>query len=340
MSAPLSLVRRPFAWWTRFWFDEVDARVLGLMRITIGVIALWTHITLFPELTHVLGQNAELFSSSAHGHWTTWSLYDAIGDPDELHRIHTLLILPYVLFILGIGGRASTIAMFVVLASLHHGNTWMLNAGDRLTRLSVFMMLFVPHTRGWSVDAWVMRKLGRPLRAVVPMTTHRLVQIQLAWMYMATGIAKWDGAHWHRGTALYYTLNVEVFQRFPDLVSPEFFASWPVYALTVAGTVVTLYWELLFPLLMLWRPTRIAALVLGVCIHSGIALMMMVASFSFATLWGYLAYVDPRRLSRLCDRVEELLGLRERGAPSTWARVRELDGDAAPPSDATSAAPA
>ena len=218
MSAPLSLVRRPFAWWTRFWFDEVDARVLGLMRITIGVIALWTHITLFPELTHVLGQNAELFSSSAHGHWTTWSLYDAIGDPDELHRIHTLLILPYVLFILGIGGRASTIAMFVVLASLHHGNTWMLNAGDRLTRLSVFTCSSCPHPLvGGRLG---MRKLGRPLRAVVPMTTHRLVQIQLAWMYMATGIAKGMGRTGTAGRRC-TTRSTSRSSSFPDLVSPN-----------------------------------------------------------------------------------------------------------------------
>jgi hypothetical protein len=320
--------------WQRFWFAGVDARILGLMRILLGLIALSTHLTLYGELPFVLGPQAELFSSSSLHSWTNFSIYDQVESVEALRHLHTLFLIPLVMMILGVGGRLGCVGVLLWYMSLHHGNTWMLNAGDRLVRLSCFAMIFTAHTSAWSIDAWVMRKLGRPMRRMLPMTTHRLVQIQIAWMYIATGVAKWEGAHWHRGTALYYTMNTEVFQRFPGLLSYEFFASWPVYIILVIGTFVTLYWELLFPALVLWRPTRILALCIGVFVHTGIATTMMVASFSFASLWGYIAYLDADRLSRLFDRVERRLGL----APPEAEPAPEAVST--PPPDARSAAPA
>lgn len=316
--------------WRRFWFAGVDARILGLMRILLGFIALSVHLTLYEELQWVLGPQSELFSKSAMHGWTAYSFYDHVESVAELRQLHTLFLIPIVMMILGLGGRLGALGVLVWYMSLHHGNTWMLNAGDRLVRLSVLAMLFTAHSRAWSLDSLVLRKVGIRLPRVVPMTTHRMVQIQIAWMYIATGIAKWEGAHWHRGTALYYTMNTEVFQRFPELLDYGFFASWPVYVTLVIGTYVTLYWELLFPALVLWRPTRILALWIGVFVHIGIALTMMVASFSFASLWGYIAFLDPRRLSGLLDRFERAVGLPQVDDPAP----------ATPPPDARSAAPA
>lgn len=318
------------AGWRRFWFEGVDARILGLMRILLGLIALTVHLTLYEELQWVLGPQSELFSKSSFHGWTAYSVYDHVQSVDELRQVHTLFLVPILMMIFGLGGRLGALGVLLMYMSLHHGNTWMLNAGDRLVRLSVLAMLFTAHTRAWSLDSLLLRKLGFRLSRTVPMTTHRLVQIQIAWMYVATGIAKWEGAHWHRGTALYYAMNSEVFQRFPDWVSFGFFASWPVYVTLVVGTYVTLYWELLFPVLVLWRPTRIVALVTGLFIHVGIALTMMVASFSFVSMWGYLTFVNPRRLSGLLDRFERAVGLPAVDDP----------GAATPPPDGRSAAPA
>ena len=54
---------------------------------------------------------------------------------------------------------------------------------------------------------------------------------------------------------------------------------------------MTLGWEAAFGLLVLWRPTRIAALAIGVLVHGGIFALMMVGSFSLAMLWCYQAFL-------------------------------------------------
>lgn len=304
----LRILRRPLDWWNRFWFAGVDARIVAVMRITLGIIGLYTHLMIFPELDAVLGVNAELATSSHSSDWTRYSIYDGL-EGDALHQMHALAAVPYVMMIFGLGGRLGTLGMVLAYMSLHHGNTWMLNAGDRLVRLSAFALLLTPNTRAYSLDALLARAVGWKLPRVVPMATHRMVQIQLAWMYIATGIAKFEGGHWHRGTAVYYAMNCEVFQRFPGTFDHTFFAAWPIYIPLFVGTFVTLWWELLFPALVLWRPTRIAALVLGVFIHGGIALFMLVASFSFASVWAYLAFLRPAWVSAQLDRMERALGL-------------------------------
>ena len=322
MQAMMHAFRMPFGWWNRFWFAGVDARVVALMRISMGIIGLYTHLMIFPELDAVLGNNAELASTSHASDWTRYSIYNGL-EGDALHQMHALAAVPFVLMILGLGGRVGTLGMVLVYMSLHHGNTWMLNAGDRLVRLSAFALLLTPNTRAYSVDALLARAVGWTRPAVVSMATHRMVQIQLAWMYVATGIAKFEGSHWHRGTAVYYAMNCEVFQRFPGTFDHTFFAAWPIYIPLVVGTFVTLWWELLFPAFMLWRPTRIAALALGVAIHGGIALFMLVASFSFASVWAYLAFLDDRWVGRHLDRLERRLGFARPAPPHPAAPAGE-----------------
>ncbi len=296
--------------WNRFWFAPSDARPVGIMRILLGIIAIWTHLSLLDELPHILGPDAELWQPLSAIRWASFSFYDHVTSTDQLYGLHIALVLPLVLFTVGLGGRFSNLMALVVLASVHHGNTWMLNAGDRLVRLWMLSMLFVPATRAFSLDAWILRKLGRSPKATLPVVTQRLVQIQLAWMYMATGLAKAEGSTWHDGTAVYYALNAEVFQRFPGLLPDTVLAWWPIYAFLALGTWVTLIWEIGFPFMVLWRPTRLLALALGVFIHGGIAAGMMVASFSFASVWGYWAFLDQDKLSAYIDKALARVGIR------------------------------
>ena len=174
-----------------------------------------------------------------------------------------------------------------------HCNGLAQNGGDRLLRMWTLCLLAAPCTHAVSVDAWWARRRGRPLPATVHGLSVRLVQVQLSWMYLTTGLAKLGGAPWRGGDALYYALLAEHFQRVGGLFQADWLGSGLPYRLTQAGTAVTLLFEAGFPLLVAWRRTRWATLAVGVALHLGIFATMMVGMFSVASLWGYLAFALP-----------------------------------------------
>ncbi len=57
------------------------------------------------------------------------------------------------------------------------------------------------------------------------------------------------------------------------------------------GRAIRLYWDVGFWLLVLWRPTRWAALAVGVFMHIGTHVFLMVAYFPIVSVWAYLAYL-------------------------------------------------
>jgi hypothetical protein len=63
------------------------------------------------------------------------------------------------------------------------------------------------------------------------------------------------------------------------------------YWLTQGMTWLVLAWECLFPLLVLWRPTRLAALWVGVAFHLGIWASLELGGFGPYMLCLYLPLV-------------------------------------------------
>jgi hypothetical protein len=297
MTGPLA---RAWRWWDDLWFGQVDARLLGLFRIALGLTLAFTHLCLLPEIEHLLGSGAALWADKGD-RWWEYSVYDGIADLGTLRAVHVGLAVPPLLMALGIGGRLSTLASYLSLVMVVHANSAMLNSGDLLLRQWNLILLVAPATRALSVDAWVAARRGRPLPAVAPRLALRLVQLQLAWMYFDTGLAKMLGDEWTSGRATYYALHVERLQRFPDHTTA--IMGWaPVIYGSAVMTYITVYWELLWPLLVLWRPTRRLAIALGLLIHGGIAATLMVAQFSAAATMGYLAYLDPDRVGAWLHR--------------------------------------
>ena len=44
--------------WSDYWFAGVDARSAGVMRLTLGVLLVWGHLALWPELEQIIGPAA------------------------------------------------------------------------------------------------------------------------------------------------------------------------------------------------------------------------------------------------------------------------------------------
>ena len=289
--------------------DPVDPYAVGVMRVALGLLLLSGHAWLWPEVDRLLGPEADIpFSaiqgwSAAHRH----SLYNLVETAAQARALHVAGFVVFGLFTIGWQSRIMGVLSLVLLVSVHQRMPWMQHGGDRLLRLWTLYLCFVPCGAALSVDAWWARRRGRPA-PVLPAVAHRLVQVQLCVMYGMTALAKASGSQWLAGTALYYALAVPHFQRLPAL-SEALVESGLVQVVLVGATWLTLAWEAAFPLLVWFRRTRPAMLWLGVLVHGGIFLLMTVGSFSPASLWAYLAFVEPQRLGALGRRLEAALGL-------------------------------
>jgi hypothetical protein len=178
------------------------------------------------------------------------------------------------------------------------------NGGDDVLCAGLFLLMFMPTGRAFSLDRWFEKrrhtKRGLQLPAdwytpTVPPWGVRVIQIQVCVMYMTTGLAKLRGnitldpfsigGTWWDGSSVYYVLNDVTMSRvaWSELPIPW----WVTYGMTWSSV----WFETLFPFLMLSRWTRKWTLWFGVAFHLGIYLLIEVGWFSFYTVALYGVWV-------------------------------------------------
>ncbi|WP_217135757.1 HTTM domain-containing protein [Leucobacter chinensis] len=284
-----SLFDRAVAWFTD---RQHNLRSFSMLRILYGV-----------------GLLAMLLSSSAErallwGHASLWV------DPEAKRRgFHTFdfiftksspvlfdiaffgLILVVALFIVGWRTRIMTFVLLVMLVSLQANNPYVLNGGDTLMRITLFFMLFANLGEFYSLDARrraKQRRAGKVTRAWLPAhvsnAAHNAALIlgcfQIIVVYVTSGVWKLLGDEWLDGTALFYALRLDVFMAYPMV--NEFI--WQSSLVIYVATFIALWVQTLFPLMLLWRPTRIFALASLIFMHLGIAVLLGLWPFSLAMI--------------------------------------------------------
>jgi len=295
--------------WSWFWFRPVTASGLGIMRILMGVMLVMTSIDLIPDLVLLVGPDGVHSAAAAEkgmrmGRWT-W--FDQVDSMQTVYLIHGATLLANLLFLLGFRSRTMGILSVLAHAALYQRNGWFMNGGDRLVREFTLYISLVPCGAAYSVDAWLARRKAArrgagPSSPLIPILAHRLIQIQLCVMYLASGADKYATKSWRGGNALYYAISSESYQRSAELSAPLLTTELGQSLLAMA-TSITCYWEMGFFLLVLWRPTRWLALIMGLGIHLGIHVLLMVAYFSSASVWGYLTFVPYDWVERVRDRM-------------------------------------
>lgn len=299
---------RLVAAWDRFWFAPVPATSVGLMRILLGLLLVADQLWLWPQLDVLFDPQGPVPVAAAAGDlpWPRWSWYDWAPDMTTVRLMWAGGLAVFVAFTLGVKGRAMGLLALAVLAAQYQRDPFYQHGGDRVFRLALLYLSLVPHSAALSLDAWRRRggdlvvRLG--LDRTVPVFAHRLIQIQLAVIYMHSGFVKAQGRTWADGTALYYAMSNGQYARAPWLLEP-LLSSDAFVLFSKLATWTTLVWEAGFGLLLFWHPTRILATVIGICVHGGIFFGLNVGSFSLVMLWSYLSLQRPEALDRLVRRV-------------------------------------
>ncbi|MEZ4317145.1 MAG: HTTM domain-containing protein [Myxococcota bacterium] len=311
--------------WDELWFSRVDARDLAGMRIAMGLLLLVWHVFFWPDLD-LLTTAGPMDLQVLRENWSPYrlELFDGYTTA-QLQAVHVVAGLLIVAFTVGAATPVAGWLLVIWLATVWHRSPWTQNGGDRLLRILLFYMALSPCWRAWSVDALVMRKLGRAPPSDAPVMAVRLIQIQMVVMYTYTGIAKLGGHTWLDGSAIYYSWMDVSYSRWPELMD-GLVQYAPVRWAGVGLAWATLVFEVGFLPLIAWRRTRIPTLIAGLLLHAGIWGTLSVGIFSWASVWGYLVFLDPGWAERFRQR---LVGLRG-GSVAALLPVFLLLGGCAP----------
>jgi hypothetical protein len=311
-----------------FWARPIRAEPLALFRIFIGATILLSLLTsLGPRLPLDFGPDGlcpgramdawqkrsgrfcllrgpvnlplleEFISTESAQEWRTWC-----GAPAHAAWLFGVLVAAVVCMTLGLGTRPATVIAWALFVSFNHRLTWVQNGGDSMMRCALFYLIFAPAGAVWSLDSVLRRRgsEGSGRAVLIPPWSVRLMQIQLAVIYLFTGISKIDagliGNDWVNGEAVYWVLN--------DLSLTR----WPYYWLPVPMIVCrflswgTLAFELGFAFVMaipqrpgLLSQLRSFMLLAGVALHLGILVHTEVGWFSPATLCWYVLFLSVGR---------------------------------------------
>lgn len=269
-------------------------RSFALLRILLGVAILLTLVPSARDRELLWGDASFWVDPEARRRgFTTFDVLMPKDSPLLFDVAFFGLVLLAVLFTIGLRTRIVLPVMLVLLVSLQANNPYVLNGGDTLIRLALLFMLFANLDAHFSVDALLRR--GRRRRRLVPAhvanAAHN-VGLVLCWfqilvVYAVSGYWKLSGGEWLDGTALFYALRLDAFAVQP-VVSELLWQSSLVIGL---ATFVALWSQTLFPLAVLWRPTRIVVLVALVLMHLGVATLMGLWPFSLAMIGLDLLFV-------------------------------------------------
>lgn len=281
-----------------------------LLRQWFDVEAYYTDAGFLPrELIYLVTRQDWIFSILSYSgeSWYAWTWY-----------VLTLCALACSMF--GIAPRTSTVASFLLLASLHERNAMTLGGGDTVLRNVGFILMLAPGIDALSLSrlrmhyaAW--KRTGALLpAATMPAWPYRLLLWQMIVLYATSVWWKLLGDMWWDGTAVGASLHHMVFINWPygvmNLLMP----------FAVAINHATLAWELAWLLLLIpapaWRripgigrlPIKRLVLLGGVAFHGGIAFFMDVGSFPYAIAAAYLGLLDDADrawLKRSLDRMQK-----------------------------------
>lgn len=296
----LSLGMRIVGWMTD---AERATYSMSALRILFGTAILWFLITSAPDRHYLWGVGSTWVDPAVarRGYPEIFRAVFPKADPVMFDLSYGVLIALTILFIAGLATRVVTPFLLLYWVALSTNSVFLTNGGDVVIRLALLFCVFASLSRHWSIDAWWCRRRGVVsiypkfltrripgwLRAAAHNTAVLLCGYQVLLIYVNSGIFKFMGEEWLEGSALYYALNLDVFRVFPALSD----LAWQITPFVLVGSWISIWAQVLFPVLLLWKPTRYVALIAIMGMHLGIGLFLGLWPFSIAMIALDLVFV-------------------------------------------------
>ncbi|HEU4612283.1 MAG TPA: HTTM domain-containing protein [Kofleriaceae bacterium] len=298
------------AWraWVTFWDRREPPTALALVRILVALVLLGDYLYVWNAglIDPLWSTLPDGFALGHHG-WAEALGIDAFG-------LWALATGALVLVLFGIATPLACVAFAVISAQQSMIAPYAESAVDVLMRI-VFVVLALSRCNArWSVDAWVMRRLGRPMAALVPAWPRHLLLLQVVWMYFSAGQNK--SSHVWDPIGGFTALANAMLDPHNGRLAPGFVGA--IYPLTRVATALTIVFELSALLYLLWlyyaatadRPGRLRRFAnrfrlrwiwfaLYLAFEVGIAVGLKLGSFPYGMLALFPVLLLPDEVERL-----------------------------------------
>lgn len=292
--------------WDAFWFAPRPTSTLALFRIVYGLVVFLWALAYLGDARALLTSGGVLPEHPEGRLLRTGVLELFTSDLAALAVVGGLALVG-LLLALGVMTRVMSVVNFVLLLSITRRNPDVINSGDSLLRHFGFFLMFAPAGAALSWDRW---RSHRETFWEIPWRApwaHRLIQIQVSFLYLFSTYAKAQGQDWVSGTAL-----AEVW-RAGDLV--RFDVPLPIYdslLMSNLASYATMLAELALATLIWNRRARPYVIAVGLLLHLGIETTLAVGFFSTVACTGYLAFIPEERASEAIGWVRARLDKKSR----------------------------
>jgi len=300
---------------------ELDLRSLALARFLVGLVFFWdlwvrsrslvAHYTdngALPRQTLIeIGMPKVAFSLLLLNGLESWAW-----------AVFALGFCAAVSLAVGFRSRTSCLLCWIVSVSLQVRFPDLLNSGDVLMSIVLFLLSQLPIGDCLSIDA-ALSPLKPPYTRFVSASTAALL-VEFAIIYVSAALTK-TGNLWKNGQAIYYAMNIVGISRDPGAgILSDLVVSYPELAQPL--TVAVVYFEGIAPLFLFWPfhtlrgPVRVCLVLLFCAMHIAfhITLNLHVFALLSCALWTALLpawFWDKMRhhtqsVEALCDRLPRL----------------------------------
>jgi hypothetical protein len=271
---------------------EIPPHSYALLRIAIGAVGLLGLIGMTPfQMYWPLDGLSPLPGSGVRA----WIAARDLGTVAGM-ALFIWLACSFAAMTVGFRSDLAVFTSFVGQVALTHWNNLPLSSAHQVVTVLLFCLIWAPTGQVWSLDA----RWGKRIPQPAPAWPLWLMRVQIAIVYLSSGLHKFAFPMWRDGSAVHWAMNLNLFHRFPSpwpasLVPLEAFLTWS-----------TLFFELTFWVFVLFRRTRPWILLAGIGLHIGLFLSLELGPFSPLMIASYLCYLSPETTTKLFHSRDKL----------------------------------
>ncbi|MBS2027323.1 MAG: HTTM domain-containing protein [Deltaproteobacteria bacterium] len=309
----------------RYWVGKLDMRPFAFYRMAVGIFLFYDLCDFFPGMRTFFSDEGVLPRTPFLGQWARqwrFSLLDSFGPPALTYVFWFFSAACVLAMAVGYRTRLASFLSFLCLASFQERLPPLFDGSDTVIRMCLFWHMFCPTGNAWSVDALLAERRGQPLPKIVGALPFRILQLQVAWIYLCTFAHKIQGNTWRNGDAVHYTVHLNhVFSRpwaattIADIAPLMALATWGTLVFE-AGFLFLVY--LPSPSAKLFKWVKAFAILSIVSMHVGIMFTINVGNFSYLMPLTLTMFWEPEWIDWLVNKIVSKLG------PSRMERIREL----------------
>ncbi|MGE3608644.1 MAG: HTTM domain-containing protein [Bacteriovoracaceae bacterium] len=286
-----------------FFFEPKPTEGIAVFRIVWISLLIFSYFCDIQNIEDFYGPDAiiSLKTVKEHFPFPHMNIFHWLGNTLEMTQL-IFMVYGLALFasLIGFYTRPSLIIVLICMTSLHQRNIWLLSSMELLCRVITIFLACSPCGHSLSVDSILGRKYSsfKQEKMWAPWAL-RMIQIQIAVLYVWTVWQKLQGSDWFDGSAVYYATRLDNMKNFPV---PFILDSVLMLKLLTWGTLLV---ELALGILIWFDEFRKPLIYIGIIFHLGIDYIMSIPFFELTMMALLINYFTPEEYKTFVERLQQ-----------------------------------